>query len=143
MHPNDEIVVGNLADAYFWSGQKKKAMETYARAISLGSKQLEVNPRNSYVLGDLARYCAKTGDNSLADYYITRARSIDKSNPELIYSEVIVRLAAKQPKLAMEKLRLAFQKGYSPQQAELDPELSTLQSNPEFQELVNEFLDKR
>lgn len=143
MHPNDEVVVGNLADAYFWSGQKKKAMETYARAISLGVKELEVNPRDSDVLGDLARYCAKMGDNSLADHYITRALSIDKSNPQLLYSYVIVRLADKKPKLAMEELRSAFQKGYSPQQARLDPELSALQTDPEFQELMNEFFDKR
>jgi len=142
-HPNDETVVGNLADGYRWSGQREKAKATYDRAISLAIANLAVNPKDADVLGDLALYYAKTGQPSLADYYIGQARSIDASNPELIYDETVVRVLANQPAQAMKSLRMAFEKGLSPGRAKLDPELNALHAKPEFQMLVAEYLDKK
>jgi tetratricopeptide (TPR) repeat protein len=142
-HPNDETVVGNLADGYRWSGQREKAKTTYDRAISLAIANLAVNPKDADVLGDLALYYAKTGQPSLADYYIGQARSIDASNPELIYDETVVRVLANQSAQAMKSLRMAFEKGFSPGRAKLDPELNTLHAKSEFQMLVAEYLDKK
>jgi serine/threonine protein kinase/tetratricopeptide (TPR) repeat protein len=141
-HPNDEVVVGNLADGYLWSGQREKAKATYKKAISLAIAALGVNPKDTGVLGDLALYYAKTGQAALADYYIRQARSIDASNAELIYCEAVVRALANQQAEAMNSLRLAFEKGISPRQAKLDPELKSLQGRPEFQKLVAEYLNK-
>jgi tetratricopeptide (TPR) repeat protein len=142
MHPNEETVVGNLADGYRWSGQKGRAKTTYDQAISLATANLGVNPKDKNVLGDLAMYYAKTGQSSLADYYIRQARSIDASNAELLYEEVIVRTLANQPAEALKSLRLAFQNGISPRRAKLDPDLRSLQAKREFQELAAEYLDK-
>jgi Flp pilus assembly protein TadD len=141
-HPNDEVVVGNLADGYRWSGQRERAKAAYDKAISLAIANLGVNPKDADVLGDLALYYAKTGQASLADYYIRQARLIDPTNPDLIYDEAVVCVVANQPAQAMNSLRLAFEKGFSPRQAKLDPELSPLQGKPEFQKLVAEYLDK-
>ena len=141
-HPNDEILVGNLADGYRWSGQRERAKATYDKAISLAIANLGVNPKDANVLGDLALYYAKTGQLSLAEYYIGQARSIDVSNPELIYDETVVWLLANQPAQAMKSLRLAFEKGFSPGRAKLDPELTTLHGKPEFQRLLADYLDK-
>jgi tetratricopeptide (TPR) repeat protein/class 3 adenylate cyclase len=141
-HPNDEVVVGNLADGYLWSGQREKAKATYKKAISLAIADLGVNPKDTSVLGDLALYYAKTGQAALADYYIRQARSVDASNAELIYCEAVVRALANQQAEAMSSLRLAFERGISPRQAKLDPELKSLQGRPEFQKLVAEYLNK-
>jgi tetratricopeptide (TPR) repeat protein len=54
MDPNDETLAGNLADAYRWSGQRDKANATYDKAIALGYKALEVNPRSAETMGSLA-----------------------------------------------------------------------------------------
>jgi Flp pilus assembly protein TadD len=135
--------VGNLADGYRWSGQREKAKTTYDRAISLAIANLAVNPKDADVLGDLALYYAKTGQPSLADYYIGQARSIDASNPELIYDETVVRVLANQSAQAMKSLRMAFEKGFSPGRAKLYPELNTLHAKSEFQMLVAEYLDKK
>jgi serine/threonine-protein kinase len=53
---------GNLADAYRWTpGEKDRARATYARAIGLAERELEVNPRDTRALGYLALYEAKSG----------------------------------------------------------------------------------
>jgi serine/threonine protein kinase/tetratricopeptide (TPR) repeat protein len=142
MHPNSEVIVGNLADEYFWSGQKKKAMDEYDRAIDLATKSLGENPKDADVLGDLARYYAKKGEIQLADYYINRARSDKPSDPELIYDEAQVRAATGRSKEAIPLLRSAFENSISPERAKLDPEFGSLQDSPEFQKLVNEFSRK-
>jgi serine/threonine protein kinase/tetratricopeptide (TPR) repeat protein/TolB-like protein len=142
VHPNDEAVRGNLADVYFWSGEKKKAMETYDKAISLANEELRVNPQGANALGDLARYHARRGDMSLAEHYIRQARSIEPSDPDLIYEEAQVRALANRQVEALESLRMAFEKGCLPEQAKLDPELSSLHNDPGFQKLVREFQSK-
>jgi serine/threonine protein kinase/tetratricopeptide (TPR) repeat protein len=142
MHPNDEVVVGNLADAYFWSGQKKKAMDDYDRAIDLATKALGDNPKDANVLGDLARYYAKKGEIQLADYYITQAQLDRPSDPFLIYEEAVVKAATGRQKQAIPLLRSAFEKGVSPEMAKLDPEFGTLKGSPEFEQLVNGFSRK-
>jgi len=53
-----------------------------------------------------------------------------------------VRVFANQPARAMKSLQLAFEKGFSPGRAKLDPELSALHAKPEFERLVAEYLDK-
>ena len=60
--PNQELAVGNLADAYRGSGQKEKAIATYDKAIALAFQELRVNPQSSSTLEDLALYYAKKGE---------------------------------------------------------------------------------
>jgi tetratricopeptide (TPR) repeat protein len=140
--PNDYTIVGNLADAYRWSKRRKKAAETYTTAIDLATRQLELNSRNTDALGGLALFYAKNGDLPRATDCIRRARLIDPSNSELIFDEATVRMIAKQPSQAVESLRLALEKGYSPNLVEVDPEFSTLQSDPNFEKLVKEYSRK-
>jgi len=49
-HPNEEVVMGNLADGYRWSGQREKAKAAYAKAISLAIAKLGVNPKDGQCL---------------------------------------------------------------------------------------------
>jgi tetratricopeptide (TPR) repeat protein len=142
MNPNEQVAVGNLADAYRWSGQKDKAMATYDKAISLAFKELQVNPRSAGALGSLAVYYAKKGDAAKAADFIRRAREIQRSDVQLMYKEAqIYALGGKNPE-AFRALREAFQKGYSPEEAKDDPELKSLQSQPEFDRLLREFAKK-
>jgi serine/threonine protein kinase/tetratricopeptide (TPR) repeat protein len=143
LRPNDQGILGNLADGYRWSGQQKKAMETYDKAISLANKDLDVNPKDAGTLGNLALYHAKKGNASLANYYIHRARSIDASDPQLIYNEAVTQALASQPDAAIESLRSALEKGVPPEQAMLEPEFSRLRMNPAFQKLLSDFPSKQ
>ena len=139
---NEEWVVGNLADAYRWSGHPEKANATYDKAIALGYKQLQINPRKAEVMADMALYYAKKGDPTEALALIRRARSIDGNNVEFIHNQGVVEAIAGHPAEALKSLRKAFEKGYPTDDAENDPELKDLRARPEFVKLVKEFSNK-
>ena len=139
LNPGQEAVVGNLADAYRWSGQKENAVATYDRAIELANQRLQVNPRDSDAMGDLALYYCKKGDSAQATKLIRQARAINPSDVGLVYTEAVVDTLAGQPTQALQSLREAFSRGYSPRQADNDPELSRLRSLPEYARLSGHF----
>ena len=142
MDPNDPDIAGNLADAYRWSGQPEKAQSTYAKAIALSYKALQVNPRDANAMCSLGVYYAKKGDTTQALQFIRRARAIDPGNIQFIYNDAEVHALAGQEDLALKTLREAFQKGYSPEEARNDPELKKLEGRPEFAGLLAEFAPK-
>jgi eukaryotic-like serine/threonine-protein kinase len=139
LEPNQEACVGNLADAYRYSGQKDKAAAYYDKAIALAFKDLQVNPQSTNALGDLALYYAKKGDAIHGLEFIRRARTIDKKDVELIFTQATVETLAGKPGDAVQSLREALNKGYSPREVTENPEFTTLQGRPDFQALVKEF----
>jgi len=142
MNPNDQENMGNLADAYRWSGHADKAQSAYDKAIGLAYRELQVNPRQATAMNSLAMYYAKKGDSTQAMQFIRRARSIDPTNNQFIYDEGQILAIANRPEEALKALREAFQKGYSPEEARNDPELKSLESRPEFDNLLKEFSSK-
>jgi tetratricopeptide (TPR) repeat protein len=142
MNQNDSMLTGNLADAYRWSGQPDRARGTYERAVALGFKQLQVNPRDSNVMDQLSLYYAKKGDAIQAVDFIRRARAINPTDVNMIYDQAVVYTLTGRPAEALNSLREALQKGYSLQEAKNDPELASLQGRPEFARFRAEF-DKR
>jgi eukaryotic-like serine/threonine-protein kinase len=139
MKPNEEWLTGNLADGYRWNGQKEKSLATYDKAIALAYKELQVNPRNASTMGDLAGYYAKKGDRAQSVEWISRARSFDPNSVQLMSQAAIVHTLANRPEDALKDLREAFQKGYSTEEARREPEFKSLQSRPEFANLLAEF----
>jgi eukaryotic-like serine/threonine-protein kinase len=139
MNQNDSMMMGNLADAYRWSGQPDRANATYERAIALGFKQLQVNPRDANVLEQLGLYYAKKGDAIQALDFMRRARALSPADVNMIYNQAVVFAIGGRTAEALKALREALQKGYSLEEIKSDPELGTLQSLPEFKKLVAEF----
>ncbi|MHB8540317.1 MAG: tetratricopeptide repeat protein, partial [Candidatus Acidiferrales bacterium] len=126
-----------------WSGQQDKARSTYQQAISLGYKELETNPQSASVMAQMALSYAKTGDAQQADNFIRRARSIDKSNVNYIYSEAEIDAILNRPAGALKALREAFEKHFPVAFAAGDPELENLQKNPEFAGLLKQYAEKK
>jgi serine/threonine protein kinase/Flp pilus assembly protein TadD len=143
INPKDEALTGNLADAYRWSGRSQEAVATYEKAIALAYQQLQVNPRAAETVGDLALYYAKKGDVDNGERYIRQARAMDSSDVQLIYSEAQVYAVAGKQEQALKALREAFQKGFSLEEAQNDPEMAKLKGLPEFAKLSSEFSDSR
>jgi eukaryotic-like serine/threonine-protein kinase len=142
MSPNEETYLGNLGDAYRWSGHSDKAIVAYDKAIYRAFQQLQVNPRSAETMGDVAVYYAKKGDARNALDFIQRARSINPEDVQLMYWEAVVKALAGKPEDALKPLKLALSKGYSAQEAWNDPELQKLQALPQFAQLVKEFTPK-
>src|SRR5450432_3630476 len=139
LSPQDEQLMGNLADAYRAAGRKDQAASTYDKAIQLTFRQLQVNLKSASATGDLALYYAKKGDGDHALEYIRQARSLDREDLQLLYYQAEIYALTNDRKDAITTLRQAFQKGYSPEEAMSDPELGSLKSLPEFTKLVAEF----
>ncbi|MFY9844106.1 MAG: tetratricopeptide repeat protein [Terriglobales bacterium] len=142
MTPNNEELLGNLGDSYRWSGHSDQASAAYAKAISLAFQGLRVNPKSASIMGDLGILYAKKGDAANALQYTNQARAIRPDDLQLIYYEVQVKTLIGQPEEALKALRLALEKGWSPQEAWTDPELQKLQALPQFSQLVKEFSKK-
>jgi tetratricopeptide (TPR) repeat protein len=139
MNPNEPLTVGNLGDAYRALGQLDKAMAAYDKAIALEYKAFRVNSRDASALGGLGFYYAKKGEKKLALDFITRARTIDSKDTELIYSEAVVHALAGRQADALDSLREALKNGYSIKLVLADPDLNVLHATPEFQKLSQEF----
>ncbi len=53
----NEIVWGNLGDAYYWApGRRAQAASVYQKASAPAQENLQVNPRDTAVLGRLAHF---------------------------------------------------------------------------------------
>jgi tetratricopeptide (TPR) repeat protein len=137
--PNQDLAMGNLADAYRASGQKDKAAATYEKAIALAFQDLQVNPQNTGAMGDLALYYAKKGDGQHGMEFIQRARAIDTKDVSLIYIQATVENLSGKTADALRSLREAFSKGFPVKDAQSDPEFANLQNLPDFQTLVKQF----
>lgn len=140
--PNQEACVGNLADAYRYSGQKDKANRTYETAIALAFKELEVNPQDTDDMGDLALYLVKKGDAARAMEFVQRARAIDKRDVELIFTQATVEALANKPADAMTTLREALSKGYPARDVASNPDFAALQNRPDYQALMKQYANQ-
>lgn len=137
--PNQELAMGNLADAYRAAGQKDKSIATYDKAIALAFQDLQVNPQNTGAMADLALYYAKKGDAKHGIEFIQRARGIDKKDVGLLYVQAEVENLAGKTTDSLRTLKEALSKGYPLKDTLADPELANLQSLPEFQAIVKQF----
>jgi tetratricopeptide (TPR) repeat protein len=136
LDPKKVLFLGNLADAYRADRQLVKAKATYDKAIAVGYEQLEVNPRDSGTLGNLALYYAKEGDAAKASELIMQARKLDPSDNQLMYNEATVEALNGRAQDALKALTLAIHNGYSVQEANRDPDLRSVRSLPEFQQIL-------
>ena len=139
LQPNDAITVGNLADALRWSSQRDRARPTYDKAIALAYKELQVNPRDATTVGMLALYYAKVGNDANALEFIKRARALDRNDLGLVYAEAVVHTLAGRRDEALRSLERAFKGGYSPREAQNDPELASIVASSEFRSLTRKY----
>jgi serine/threonine-protein kinase len=139
MNPQEEVTMGNLGDAYRWSGQSAKADATYDKAISLCYSELRVNPRSAATMGNLGNYYAKKKDVAKAQDFMKRALAIDPNDVDILYTSALVQVLGNHPSEAIGALRTAFQKGYPAALCRNDPEFESLHKLPAFQELMKEF----
>ena len=137
--PNSWMYVGNLADAYRMAGKKDVATGIYEKAISLGKKDLQVNPRSPMTMGGLGLWYAKKGDFQQAEQLIRGARAIDSSSVDLMYFQAQIATLANDPTAAISALQEAFKKGLRPDIALAEPDLKGLRSDPRFQKLVRDY----
>jgi tetratricopeptide (TPR) repeat protein len=143
LNANDTLTTVNLADSYRFSGQKDKAHAAYQQAVSLGYKELQTNPQNSDVMAQIALSYADLGEAQQADTFIKKARAIDKTSLDYIYDQVQIYALLGKTKEALDALREALEKHYPVDAVAADPNVNSLHSSPEFNDLINKYSTKK
>ena len=111
-------------------GMQSEAAHAYRRAIGLAERELQVNPRNTRVLADLADYYSMTGDNSKALEYIRRALALGSGEAWVMFKAAEVYEQLGQSDTAVTWLVKALDAGYSPTMARDTPTFDGLRSDP-------------
>ncbi len=142
LNPNDTMMAVNLADSYRASNQLDKARDVYQKAISLGYKQLQTNPRDSDTMAQIAIAYAKIGNGAQAEDYIKRARAIDKNNVNYIYTDALILAVLGKTNESLKALQEALKKHYPADYAAAEPDLQILKSNPQFAALLKQYSRK-
>jgi tetratricopeptide (TPR) repeat protein len=143
LNPNDTGMMTNLADAYRGVGQKDRARDTYQKAVSLGYKELQSNPQNAGVMATIALCYANLGDAQQAETFIKKARAVDKTSLDYIYDQAEIYALLGKTKEALEALREALEKHYPADAVAADPNVDSLHSSPEFNDLIKKYSTKK
>src|SRR5688572_27160950 len=83
----DSQSAGNLARAYYWAGQKERARQLFERAIDLGRRELDVNPRNAALHLSLAEFHARLGRRREALDHLGR---VALDNPHFMFFAAMI-----------------------------------------------------
>ena len=138
---NDYFNVGNLADAYHWGGQEQdKARQTYLRAASMCLEQLQVNPREPFILADRAYFLAMAGAGDQAVEEIVKALEVAPSDVTIQHRAAQVYHLIGQTDTAMQLLKSSVEGGYPRSEIAADPLFADLRGNSEFDTLLGDAL---
>jgi Flp pilus assembly protein TadD len=122
----------DLADAYYWSGQRGMARIAYERAIRLARSDLQINARNPSARARLAVCLARTGDRASAREQIGQALALSQQDPRLFYDAAIVASMAGDGEQAWNWIARAVDAGYPIVQLRHEPQFASLRKDPKF-----------
>jgi serine/threonine-protein kinase len=126
----------NLGEAYYWNPAKKpQAAHAYRQCISLGSPQLNVDPRDVDAMGILAVCHAMLNDRKGALELLQKAFAVGPQDAELSFKAAIVYTQLHDEDRAVQRLGEAIAAGYSAKLASDTPIFDQYRSNPRVQEL--------
>jgi TolB-like protein/Flp pilus assembly protein TadD len=135
--PRNFRVWGNLADAYYYSGQLRSAADiAYRRAIDFGEQQLTVNDADIDTLSDLAYYYVRIGEKEKSRELNARAVAAAPDNMYVQYNSALIHTTLGDMDEALGAVQSAIELGYQPELLRADPGLSKLRENKEFGELL-------
>ena len=134
--PNDYRMAGNVADAYYWAGQKAQAEAAYQRAIQLAQEAAKVNPKDSTSRLLLAKDHAMLGHRAEALKELDLAFKATPNDPEALFYAALVHNQLGDREAALDWLQKAVAHGYSPAEIQNAVELDNLRQDPKFQALV-------
>jgi len=134
---NNAVLWGNLADAQRLAKVGAPVVAAvYRKAVDLARQELEINPKQSLLRACLATYLANLWEREAALQEIARARADDPDNSQVAFLSALVHEAAGQRAQALAEIKIAVQKGYSPREIRVHPDLALLRQSPQFAEIA-------
>jgi serine/threonine-protein kinase len=136
--PNYYLVFANLGDARRWSNNHRdRAADAYNRAIRLAAEAINANPKDALVHAVVASSHAKLKQPSEAARAISTALKLDPTDKDVLYQAAVVSHLRQNDDAALTWLERSIEAGYSPTDAQRDPELMSLHQHPTFQRVVS------
>jgi len=129
---------GNLGDSYHFNSQPEEAKKAYSKSLDLALPQLQVNPNDASLTGDVAALYAAVGDHDNALKYLDRSLELGHGDKDILFNAATVYNALGETGVAMEWLRKALSAGYSPSVVRAAPIFDNLRDNPTFQQLLQQ-----
>ena len=137
LRPNAAITHRNLGDALARLGRGAEARAAYARAAELTEAELKVNPQDARILGMLAVYLQKAGNQPRATARLNEAMKRAPNDVEVLYRAAVIQALQGRDDEAMNYLRRAVEAGYSRSRVNEEDDFSQLKTRSDFQSLVN------
>jgi eukaryotic-like serine/threonine-protein kinase len=134
----DYVVWGNLAFAYYYGGNRGRALATLEKAASLAKERLDVNSRDATVLGDLATYYSMLGMSKPAADSLSRAQQLAPADADVLFDAALV-YADTRPDLSVRFLRRALRHGLSISTVLNAPAFDGMRKNFGFKSLLVEY----
>ncbi len=122
----DYLEAGNLARAYFWSGNRKDSFELYKHAIDRANTHLEANPGNADDHLAIALYNAMLSEETRAMTNLEIALRGHDQDAHSLETAAWVYVQFKKYETAFESLERARSLGLKPFKIKADPELDAL-----------------
>lgn len=136
LNDREYSVWGSLGDADYYAGKGSEAKKAYDKALELAHQQLQVNPNDAELLGNLADYYSMIGDRTQATSFLDRSLRLGHGNKDLLFNAAMVYTQLGDTSVALEWLRKALRAGYSASTVREAPSFDRLRDDPRFQELL-------
>jgi len=143
LRPKSATTHWNIGDAYRHLGRQGDADKAYRDAIALFDEDIRVNSRDAESIATRATCHARLRQIAEARADSMRAARIAPADQDVLYQRALVATIAGDRGEAIAMLRQAVAAGYSVALLQLDPDLSSLREEPEFQSLVGTALSTR
>ena len=135
--PNDYIVWGNLADAYYFGEKFKQVADvTYKRALELAERQLSVNPNDAEAMSSAAYYNSRLGNRDKAMELDAVARDKAPDAMYVYYNSALIHARIGDADDALRALERAVELDYQRDLLPLDPAFEGLRDEERFKQLV-------
>ncbi|MDN3653253.1 tetratricopeptide repeat protein [Thalassotalea ponticola] len=126
LSPDDDLLWGNLGDAYkYSSAQQHKATESYETALLLAKKKEMINPNDLFLQSRISRYHSELGNCKAADSYRQNVLRQTISDPYIYYQLAILALNCNDKISAEQHLLSAIELGYAKPLILADPQFMT------------------
>ena len=132
----DSVKWLNLADALFQNGNVVEATKSFQQSAELAESRIAVDSSDFVTLFVLAWAKQMLGETDDARLYIGRGMAIAPNDPYGFYNSALINVQVGEYVAALDELRLAVDNGYPANMLAVEPYLSNLKANPDFQALI-------
>ena len=130
LSPDDYRVLGSLARARYWAGQRREAAAIYTRAVTLAERGLAVNPNDKDGLLSVAEFHAKLGHRAAAQDNLRRAQLGSDADPHALFFAAMTDAQIGDREAALRLLRQAADRGLPPAEPASWIDLDTVPRGP-------------